>query len=113
MVLTIDKKKKKKKNPLQMHGQYEDIPKRQDRPRIAYLQFSVLQRMFQEEAQIRLLCLQRLVLADCRTGQRQRHSARCGESQRRKNIVFANNTVNVGTNINEPCRAHTSFCYIS
>lgn len=39
---------------------------RTDGERVAYLQISVLQKVFQEEAQIRLLCLQRLVLADCR-----------------------------------------------
>lgn len=53
---------------LQTQGQYKDVPNGQT---IAYLQFSVLQRVFQEEAQIRLLCLQRLELADCRTGRRQ------------------------------------------
>lgn len=56
--------------------------------RLAYLQFSVLQRTFQEEAQIRLSCLQWLVSADCRNG----HHARRREAQQQ--IILANNIVN-------------------
>lgn len=44
--------------------------------------------MFQEEAQIRLSRLQRLVLADCRNGQH----ARCRETKQHKNTLV-NNTV--------------------
>lgn len=97
------------------HGQYKDAPNRQ---RIAYLQFSVLQRVFREEAQIRLSCLQRLGWADCRTGRRCRHGGeRRGETRQPETIVLPNDIVNVKsqrkclsakrTNTNEPRRRDT------